>query len=526
MRTLLFGLGGIGLLFGASACGDDFPEVVGGAGGAGGVTTHPDPDPLPPLSSDIELTTKVTLEPAHDVVGPDLNPSIVADLEQLLADGFGKVETAGAWKVEQRTLDGSAPPAPGPNPKQWVRFVHLADTQLADDESPARLAGLDPPGEVSSAFRPQESYQCRVLNAAVRTINKLHEAAPIDFVVLGGDNADAAQQNEVRWFTQILDGAPRVECDSGADDDPVSGPDNDPKDPFFAEGLDMPWRWVTGNHDVLAQGIFPVDEKEALAVGNFCLGGARDWREPGGPVRDGEWIADEDRHMLSRSELMEQVAAAGDGHGIDAGAKAMGKAYYTFDVEGTPLRFVVMDSAAETGGSRGVIHQADIDSFLKPALDDAASAGKLVILASHHASRRLTDGDNFGGTKQADAVLTAEFIDFVGAYDNVIMHLGGHTHEHYAEALTPTEGTPYWEVETAALADFPHQMRFIEIIDQDNGFISIRATAFDYSTEGDPVAADGRARGIVDFTSGYLLEGRGLLEDRNVELWIAKPAEG
>ena len=55
-----------------------------------------------------------------------------------------------------------------------------------------------------------------------------------------------------------------------------------------------------------------------------------------GKVRKGEWIPDELRHMLTRAELMDAVASSGDGHGIDAGAKAMGKAYYTFDVEGTP----------------------------------------------------------------------------------------------------------------------------------------------------------------------------------------------
>ena len=76
-------------------------------------------------------------------------------------------------------------------------------------------------------------------------------------MVLGGDNADNAQQNELDWFLSILDGAPSVECDSGKDDDPVTGPDNDPKDPFVAEGLKVPWLWVTGNHDILNQGNFP-----------------------------------------------------------------------------------------------------------------------------------------------------------------------------------------------------------------------------------------------------------------------------
>jgi hypothetical protein len=49
-----------------------------------------------------------------------------------------------------------------------------------------------------------------------------------------------------------------LECDSAIDDDPVPGPDNDPKDRFAPVGLDVPWRWVSGNHDTLRQGNWPV----------------------------------------------------------------------------------------------------------------------------------------------------------------------------------------------------------------------------------------------------------------------------
>ncbi len=47
--------------------------------------------------------------------------------------------------------------------------------------------------------------------------------------------------------------------------------------------------------------------------------------------------------------------------------------------------------------------------------------------------------------------------------------------------------------------------------------------AMDYRIEGDPIAADGRARSVVDLTSGWTGDGSGTLDGRNVALWIKKP---
>jgi len=111
----------------------------------------------------------------------------------------------------------------------------------------------------------------------------------------------------------------------------------------------------------------------------------------------------------------------------------------------------------------------------------------------------------------------------LGGYPNLLMHLAGHTHHHKAVVIEPMLGSPYWELETAALADFPHQLRVIEIWDLDNGFLGIGAVAFDYQTEGDPVAEEGRALGIMDFTSGWQGDGRGAVTDRNIMLHVPLP---
>jgi 3',5'-cyclic AMP phosphodiesterase CpdA len=480
--------------------------------------------PLVPLQS-APLTTETTIVAVHPLEQPPTaqNPSVPPDMTALLASGHGDTTDGPGESVQPLTLDGSTPPAAGPSAKLLARFVHLADIQLADDESPARSAGLDGPGLLNPAYRPQEGHECRILHAAVRTVNAVHKNSPIDFVLLGGDNVDNAQSNEVGWVQSILDGASEVDCDSGADDDPVPGPDNDPKDPFVSEGLRMPWRWVTGNHDILVQGTFPIDLYLDTVTGNYSLNGARDWSQPGAPVVRGEVPADSRRALLDRDALLERVAGSADGHGIDASTLSYGKAYYWFDIEGTPLRIIVLDSAAETGDSEGVIHQSDIDGFVQPALDAATAQGKSVILTSHHISGSLSDGSGLGGELQPDALTPDAFRAFVGGYPRVLLHLAGHSHRHAARGIEPPGGHGYWELQTASLADYPHQMRVIEVWDKDNGYFTIRSIALDYSVDGDEVAAGGRARGVVDYTSAWGPDGSGMMGERNVELWIAKP---
>ena len=489
--------------------------------GTGGSTGEVDlPDPLPPLDG-ITWTTDarrvavqaISPEPMNDLRDP-------AQLDQMIADGYGDEDEVAGEPILDATLDGSDAPTPGEAAARITRFVHLADTQIPDDESPTRLLGFDSPGATAGAFRPQEAYACAMTNAAARTVNAAHAEDPIDFVVLGGDNAERAQTNEVQWFLDILDGAPVVECDSRIADDPVPGPDNDPKDPFAPVGLDVPWYWVMGNHDVLVQGNFAIDGREDDALGVDVAGATRDWSMPGGPQTMGPVVPDEDRALLDGMTLLGMVLDSGDGHGVSEAVVASGKANYTFDVAGTDLRFIIIDTAGQTGGADGLIREAEVDDFLRPALDAAVDDGKRVLLASHHASTSLSDGGGLGGTVQADAITPAEFQALLGEYDNVIAHLCGHSHVHRVTAIEPLGGNAYWEVITSAIADHPHQMRVLEIRDEDNGFLSLTSVALDLAFDDDDLAAEGRLRGITDLTSGWQPTGEGVPEDRNVRLWI------
>ena len=491
--------------------------------GTGDGSTGPLPEPLPPLEGPVPLTDEGVRVPKHAIDAPWLlDVRVPADLETALAQGYGEVMPGPGEPVLPRTLDDSPAPAPGPAPKLLARFVHLADMQLADDESPARLAVFDEAAD--GAFRPQEGHGCRMLNAGVRTINALHAELPLDFVLLGGDNTDNAQTNELEWFMGILNGAPAVRCDSALDDDPVPGPDNDPKDPFAPVGLDVPWRWVTGNHDILRQGTFAI-ENSTEPIGNKSLGGTRDYGQPGSPIVTGTVPADPNRAFLAEADQVARVAADGDGHGVPAAAVELGRAFYTFDVPSTPLRIFVMSTAAVTGSSKGLIRPVDLEKVIGPTLDQAFADKKWVIVTSHHRSGSLSNGSEAGiGMEFPDALTAQQWQEFLGGYDNVVMHLAGHTHRLMVDAIAPAGGHPYWEVVTPSLTDFPAQMRVVEIWDQDNGSLTIKTLAFDFMTDGDPVAAHAHTLGVVDFTTGWEGDGRGTGPDqRNVELWIPAP---
>lgn len=497
-----------------------------GSSSGGDTSTGPQLDPLPPLDGPVPLTDEQLRVPVHARDEERLlDPRVPAELQQLLDEGYGEVELQPGEPVLPRTLDDTPAPAPGPDPKLLARFVHLADTQLSDDESPARLVLFDE--AASGAFRPQEGHLCRMLNAAARTVNRIHQDRPLDFVLLGGDNTDNAQGNELAWFLGVLDGAPQVHCDSAVDDDPVPGPDNDPKDPFAPVGLDIPWRWVTGNHDILRQGSWATASYKKEPVGTSATGGTRDYGMPGSPIVTGEVLADPARAFLSELEQLTQLAGAGDGHGIDDDVLALGRAFYTFDVEGTPLRIFVMSTAAATGSSKGLIRQADIDAVIEPTLQQAAADDKLVIVTSHHRAGSLFNGTEPGfpvGMEFPDALTTDDWVAYLGDHPHVLMHLAAHTHVMSALAMQPMGGHAYWELTSPALADFPHELRLIEVWDQDNGFLTIETIAFDFVTDGDPVAEAGRTMGVADFTSAWEGDGRGAgPEHRNVALWIAKP---
>jgi metallophosphoesterase (TIGR03767 family) len=382
------------------------------------------------------------------------------------------------------------------------------------------------------------------------------------------------------------------------------------------DGSALPWYSVMGNHDMKVRGTVTNDKLPNGADGAWMTL-AREWvkgnillndlppdaqqrvcADPGVLLDPAFWAqialqqqagprlitADSDRRLLDRAdwraEHFNTVPGQLKGHGYsshckDASGTELERSCFSVTLASASadepaFHLIGLDTGADEGLEGGNIDAPQWD-WLNRELntysscsyaDDAAekctaTGGKrhFVIVFSHHTAATSTNN-----APRLDGVKTYFGTDleklFV-RYPNVILHATGHTHENRIYAHPGLTGrTPgYWEVNTSAVADFPHQSRTIEIADNHDGTLSIFAVNFDAAAAVDPsvmqwtaddtpestaafggvakntneemLASIGRWVGANDPQSGAAatkLAPLGAAVDRNVELLLTHPA--
>jgi metallophosphoesterase (TIGR03767 family) len=363
---------------------------------------------------------------------PAADPGVTT-LQRTILDlnGDGRLEYAAGEPPTVRTELGAAAQAGREARRRaLLSLVGFTDFQLADEESVARGPWADKCGQVptKSAFRPQEAMVPHLINSNIRAANAIAAGPvtgrPFDFGIQLGDAADNTQRNEVRWFIDLLDGG-LIDPDSG-DPERYEGPQGrEPwpsptgrailelaNDPFFAPGLrradgsQIPWYSVLGNHDAKIQGTVtnlpgwwdfvnvysqgPVfirdlapDHQQELCANPALIGDPAFWMQVlSRPGTTSIVTADAARATLTRRQWMAEhlppaAARAIDsgargstgvpaGHGYlnnpqctDAAGKPLDRLCYSYDAQG--IHFVVIDTNADEGLQNGNIDEAQMD---------------------------------------------------------------------------------------------------------------------------------------------------------------------
>ncbi len=376
--------------------------------------------------------------------------------------------------------------------------------------------------------------------------------------------------------------------------------------PFAATGLGVPWYGIFGNHDALVEGNQPRNPAfEAVATGcvkvtqpspatlagiQAAAAGAAAQEEllPGLELALGEAAgalanpatfggtavtvpSDARRRPLRKAEFIAQhfqTRGTPVGHGFTARNVATGMGNYAFTPR-SGLRFVVLDSIAENGGSNGNIDDAQFQ-WIHQQLLEAEQRRQLVVTFAHHSLRTMDQspvspfppgdqgGDaspnvHFGGdereacppTPAAAPTTPGETLRCLFLrHPSVVASVVGHEH---ISRIAPHERRPgagpaaggFWEITTPSHIDWPQQSRLLDLADNRDGTLSIFGTLLDHSSEPNPgsaPAADAGPSRLASISRELAYndpqadngedgrgDARGDRDDRNVELLVRNP---
>lgn len=426
-----------------------------------------------------------------------------------------------------------------------LNFFTITDIHITDKESPNQLIYLQhlhPASSVAaSLYSGVMLYTTQVLDAAVQTINALHQQNPFDFGISLGDTCNSTQYNELRWYIDVLDGK-LITPSSGAH---LGAKTIDYQKPYKAVGLDktISWYQTLGNHDHFFMGSLPVNDffrptylsDNILALGDVLKDitgenspvyymGVIDGATPygnikyAGPVADfstpPEIAADLDRRSLKRDEWMKEFFNTSTnpvGHGFNLVDANQGFACYSFVPKSTiPIKVIVLDDTQrEDDGSFGIHGHGFLDQarwdWLKKELSAGDAADQLMIIAAHipiSVEETAPTSEMGWWMDPQNAVTLPDLITELQNHPNLLMWIAGHRHINAIKAFisadpinAPEKG--FWEVETSSLRDFPQQFRIFEIYLNSDYTISIVTTDVDPAVKVGMPAATSRLYAIA-----------------------------
>jgi metallophosphoesterase (TIGR03768 family) len=493
----------------------------------------------------VKTTVDQTLVP--DEPTPTVIPQ-VSDVASFAKNGYGIYHIgAGEPYVVRTDLMPSGYDYTSVTKKsRLLSFFTITDIHLTDEESPAQgivFSNFTMLGaQRISLYSPLMPYTTQVLDASIKTINKYNKEKPLDLGLVLGDMANSNQYNELRWFINIMDGK-SINPDSGADDDPVAGENNDFADVFQAEGLDssIPWYATIGNHDHFWVGSKLVSDGIRQAMTGTTIlqlpnilytdpytysTGVLDCSKPNAPIIGAgrtdtltnipTVVADENRHSLTTSEFISEFSTTSTlpvGHGFiqDNAANVLGGCYSFIPKSDIPVKIIVLDNTMKDNDppyQEGIYGHGSLDNgryeWLMAQLQAGQDANQLMIIAAHVPIGVISEDNpdpmswipvTPGYTSQAD------LIEQMKAFPNLILFVAGHRHLNTVQKFVSSDASHpengFWQVETKSLREFPEQFRTFEISRNSDNTISITATVVDPEMTEGSLAAKGREYAIA-----------------------------
>lgn len=491
-------------------------------------------------------------------------------IRQISNLGYNHVYENGEWPSVRNELL-RLPAQLANRTRSLLFFGHITDAHLVDEESPARLVAAESYLEVlgvRSAFHPQEDLTVQVLDAMVRTFNSIDHEQPLDFLLNSGDNVDNAHELELKWFLTALEGG-EIDPDSGTNQDPLSGPNNDANDPFIAGGLHktIPFYGAMGNHDIMLQGNVPVAMREIYnsivqkylefmvihnPTGNHSNAVITPKTTPPDPeeLKAGEITPDTRRRGLTGKEFIKlhlQYQTTRPVLGFPRNLLGREFGYYSVKPKsGVPIKMIVLDTTCRLGSLLGVLDKTQYDEFLIPELERAKQENELVMLVAHHPSGSITPlplfeaelnsrygrNDNIRGLihelvaemqSRETYISRDDLQETLKSYPNVFLYVTGHTHNNKVEHIGES-GHGYWEITTSSLLTYPQQSRLLEVVYEGNGTGAVHTSMIDHNSPSGSLAARSRELAYMDDnerSSG----GQGTDQDRNAILRFSIPPE-